>query len=97
MIGAVVFSHWILDLLVHRPNLPILPGNLGNFPFIGFGLWEYPLVSAIIELSLAVAGAYFYYRSAMELKGAQRSRALIASLVAGALLLLLFVVNVSGL
>ena len=29
-IGAVVFSHWVLDLVVHRPDLPILPGNAGN-------------------------------------------------------------------
>src|SRR5215216_3840093 len=26
IIGAVVFSHWLLDLIVHRPDMPILPG-----------------------------------------------------------------------
>jgi membrane-bound metal-dependent hydrolase YbcI (DUF457 family) len=97
VVGAVVFSHWILDLLVHRPDLPILPGNLGNLPLLGFGLWEYPVLSAIIELVLALGGAYFYYRSTMEFKGAQRSRALTASAVTGVLLLALFVINVSGL
>jgi len=96
VIAAVVFSHWILDLLVHRPDLPILPGNLGNLPLLGFGLWGYPIVSGIIELALALGGAYLYYRSAMGLKGSQR-RALTASLVTGALLLLLFVTNVLGL
>lgn len=97
VIGAVIFSHWILDLLVHRPDLPILPGNLGNLPLLGFGLWEYPVLSAIIELTLALGGAYFYYRSTMELKGVQRTRALAASAVTGALLLALFIVNVMGL
>lgn len=97
VIGAVIFSHWILDLLVHRPDLPILPGNLGNLPLLGLGLWEYPVVSAIIELALAVGGAYLYYRSTTELTGAQRRRALTASLLTGALLLLLFVINILGL
>jgi hypothetical protein len=32
VISTTVFSHWILDLLVHRADLPILPGNLGDFP-----------------------------------------------------------------
>ncbi len=31
--GAVVFSHWLLDLLVHRADMPILPGNAGNLPY----------------------------------------------------------------
>ncbi len=97
VIGAVVLSHWFLDLLVHRPDIPILPANWGNFPLLGFGLWEFPVVSAIIELGLAVGGAYFYYRSTMELPRIQRKRALTASLVTTVLLLVLFVVNVSGL
>jgi hypothetical protein len=97
VIGAVVFSHWILDLLVHRPDLPILPGNLGNLPLLGLGLWEYPVASAMIELALAVGGASLYFNSAMKLKETQRRRAWTASLVTGALLLLLLVVNVMGL
>ena len=96
VIFAVVFSHWILDLLVHRRDLPILPGNLGNLPLLGFGLWEYPLVSGVIELVLALGGAYYYYRSTMERKGNQR-RALISSMVSGVLLLLLFITNIFGL
>ena len=50
VIGAVTFSHWILDLIVHRPDLPILPGNLGHLPLLGFGLWQIPAVSALLEL-----------------------------------------------
>jgi membrane-bound metal-dependent hydrolase YbcI (DUF457 family) len=30
LLGAVAFSHWVLDLIVHRPDLPILPGNAGG-------------------------------------------------------------------
>jgi len=100
-IAAVVFSHWVLDLLVHRPDLPILPGNAGNLPLLGFGLWQVPLISALAELVLVLGGAYLYYRSATSLPGAQsgsqRRRALTASGVTAALLLLLLASDFLGL
>jgi hypothetical protein len=65
IIGAVVFSHWILDLLVHRPDLAILPGNANNLPRLGLGLWQIPYVTFAIELVLVLAGAYLYYHAAM--------------------------------
>ena len=97
VISAVVFSHWILDLLVHRPDLPILPANFGHLPLLGLGFWDYPRASALIELVLALGGAALYFYSAMKLNLNQRRRALTASLATGALLLTLFIVNVSGL
>ncbi len=65
IIGAVVFSHWVLDLLVHRPDLAILPGNAGDLPRIGLGLWAIPWISIAMELVLILAGAYMYYHAAM--------------------------------
>jgi hypothetical protein len=100
IIAAVVFSHWVLDLLVHRPDLPILPGNAGNLPLLGFGLWQVPLISALAELALVLGGAYLYYRSATGLpsaQGSQRGRALTASGVTAALLLLLLASDLLGL
>jgi hypothetical protein len=102
-IAAIVFSHWVLDLMVHRPDLPILPGNAGDLPLLGFGLWQVPIASAAIELALVLAGAYLYYRAAMRLPGAQstgasqRRRALTASGVTAALLLLLLASDLLGL
>src|SRR5689334_9053487 len=52
IIGAMVFSHWILDLLVHRMDMPILPGNAGNLPLLGFSLWSLQWLTAAIELAL---------------------------------------------
>jgi hypothetical protein len=64
VLGAVVFSHWLLDLVVHRGDLPILPGNLGHLPRLGLGLWKLPAVSIGVELALVVAGAWLYWRAA---------------------------------
>ena len=64
VIGLVAFSHWLLDLFVHRADMPILPGNAGHLPLLGFGLWRYPLVAAAIECGLVVAGAWLYWRAA---------------------------------
>lgn len=62
-IGAVVMSHWGLDLIVHRADLPILPGNAGGLPLLGFGLWRWPGISMALEFALIAVGAVMYYRS----------------------------------
>ncbi len=64
VLGAVVFSHWLLDLVVHRGDMPLLPGNVGGFSRLGFGLWKAPLVSAAVELALVLAGAFLYFAAA---------------------------------
>jgi len=102
VIAGVVFSHWILDLIVHRPDLPILPGNLGNLPLLGFGLWQYPAISAILELILVIGGTWFYYRAAMQAAEAsanqeQRRRAMTSTIGVAVLLVLLLAANVLGL
>jgi len=64
VLGLVAFSHWVLDLLVHRGDLPILIGNVGHLPTLGFGLWRYPWIAAGLELLLVLAGAWLYWRAA---------------------------------
>jgi hypothetical protein len=93
VIGLVVASHWLLDLFVHRADMPILPGNIGNLPQLGLGLWRYPLVSAGVELALVLVGAWLYWgaaRRVVEIEGRGRLAANVsASLIAifGALIL----------
>ncbi len=54
LVGASVFSHWLLDLLVHRPDLLLYPGG----PKVGFALWNYPVPEQALEIGLlAVFGA----------------------------------------
>ncbi|MGA8263635.1 MAG: hypothetical protein WB779_04255 [Ignavibacteriaceae bacterium] len=74
IIGTIVFSHWILDLIVHRPDLPILPGNAGNLPLLGFALWNIPAASAMLELLLVIGGAYLYYKAARKAPKANKGK-----------------------
>src|SRR2546426_385612 len=69
VLGAVVFSHWVLDLLVHRGDMAILPGNLGDLPRLGFGLWQIPLAAAAAELAFVAIRAVLYGRAAARRAG----------------------------
>ncbi len=62
--GAVVFSHWVLDLPMHRHDMPLFPKNLGSLPRLGFGLWQWPTASAALELALVIVGAVLYWQAA---------------------------------
>lgn len=75
VLGLVSFSHWILDLLVHRHDMSILPGNVGNLPRLGFGLWQIRTSSILVELLLVTLGALCYWRAAgVVTAAAQRGR-----------------------
>ncbi|MEQ1755075.1 MAG: hypothetical protein ABL973_13190 [Micropepsaceae bacterium] len=54
---ALVASHWVLDLAVHRHDLGIL-GDAGTK--LGFGLWDFPLIEMPLELGLLVGGFTLY-------------------------------------
>jgi hypothetical protein len=69
--GAVAFSHWLLDLPMHRHDMPFLPGNLGDLPRLGLGLWRWPTASALLELALVLAGTFLYWRAAVRVAGGQ--------------------------
>lgn len=64
VLGAVVFSHWLLDLPLHHHDMPLLPGNAAQLPLLGFGLWSVPVATASLELLLVGVGAWLYWKSA---------------------------------
>jgi hypothetical protein len=86
VIVAVVFSHWILDLIVHRDDLAIFPGNAGDIR-VGFGLWEHHAASIVVEAAILLVGAFLYWRAASEVERSAETAPRRANLVAGALLL----------
>ncbi len=57
--GALVVSHWILDFIVHRPDLPLWPGG----PKAGLGLWNHPVGAMALETFLFIAGIWIYERT----------------------------------
>jgi hypothetical protein len=56
-ISLVVFSHWILDFLTHRPDLPLSPGSDMMF---GLGLWNSVFWTMVVELSVFAIGIVLY-------------------------------------
>ncbi len=72
VIGMVAFSHWILDLIVHRPDMPVLLGNTGDFPLLGFGLWESVSASILLEFLLIAVGAFCYFRYVLQISSPNR-------------------------
>lgn len=79
LLGGVVFSHWLLDLAVHRADMPLLPGNWGNLPLLGLGAWRYEGLSMALEALLLVVGFSMYARAALKAGGTPGRRAAIAS------------------
>ena len=57
-VGAAVVSHWVLDFLVHRPDLPLYD----NTAKVGLGLWNFPLVAFALEAGLLLVGMLIYLR-----------------------------------
>jgi len=57
VVGAVVLSHWFLDLVVHRPDLPLAPGSDVK---VGLGLWNSVGGTLVVEGALFVIGVRFY-------------------------------------
>jgi len=58
LLGIVVFSHWILDLISHLPDLPLIPGSSIK---IGLGLWNSVSLTVIIESFIFLIGVYLYF------------------------------------
>lgn len=59
-IGLCVASHWLLDLPVHVPDLPLW----GDSYKVGFGLWDRPVLAFVLEAGVLFAGAAIYARHA---------------------------------
>ena len=58
--GLAVVSHWLLDLVVHRPDLPLAPGLA---VLVGLGLWNSLPITLIVELGIFVIGVGLYVRT----------------------------------
>jgi hypothetical protein len=57
--GACVVSHWFLDALMHRPDMPVFP----NGPFVGLSLWNSLPATLAAEAALLAFGLAVYLRA----------------------------------
>jgi hypothetical protein len=83
--ALAVASHWLLDLIVHRPDLPLWPGG----PLAGFGLWNLEVAEQAVEIGLIALASLFW--------GAARQKAGLSVWPAAAFVLLLLVVQITAL
>ncbi|HEX7518617.1 MAG TPA: hypothetical protein VF345_15160 [Chthoniobacterales bacterium] len=58
IVAFAVFSHWILDLVVHRPDLAIYDDTLK----VGLGLWNYRGLEFGVEIAILVGGILLYLK-----------------------------------
>ncbi|HQW92049.1 MAG TPA: hypothetical protein PKY28_03080 [Ferruginibacter sp.] len=61
VLGLCVLSHWVLDLIVHLPDLPLYPGN--DSPVFGLKLWNSFWGTLLLEGSIFIAGLVLYLRA----------------------------------
>ena len=57
VIALAVVSHWVLDAVVHRPDLPLIPGG---GPRVGLGLWNSLAGALVVEGALFAVGLWSY-------------------------------------
>ena len=88
ILAALVLSHWLLDFVTHRPDMPLYPGG----PKIGLGLWNSVGATLVVEVAMYAAGLWIYLR-------ATRPRDAIGRWAFGVLaafLLIVYAANVAG-
>ena len=56
-VSAAVFSHWLLDALVHAPELPIAGASSAK---VGLWLWQDMPMALAVEACIALAGLYLF-------------------------------------
>ena len=57
VIAAVVVSHWVLDVVAHRPDMPV---TVGGELRLGLGLWDSLAATFIVENAMLLIGVYLY-------------------------------------
>ncbi len=63
VIAGLVLSHWFLDLIVHRQDLPLWPTDASTVQKYGFALWNHPWAAIPLEAILFAAGLWLYQKS----------------------------------
>jgi hypothetical protein len=57
VLGSLVPTHWVLDFVAHRPDMPIYPSG----PKYGLGMWNSIPLTLLVEYGLFVVGVVIYF------------------------------------
>lgn len=88
VVGGLVLSHWLLDFITHRPDMPLYPGGATY----GLSLWNSVAATLVVELAMFAAGVWLYMSATRPCDGIGRW-----SFVAlTAFLLIAYVGNLAG-
>jgi membrane-bound metal-dependent hydrolase YbcI (DUF457 family) len=81
VVAAAVFSHWVLDFVTHRPDLPLWPGGSGR---VGLGMWNNVPATVAVEVAMFVPAVWVYLSTTRprDARGRWGLWTLIAALVA---------------
>ena len=60
VMAIAVFSHWVFDLVVHTPDLPLWSDASMK---LGLGLWNNAIVTYVLEAALLLAALWLYLKS----------------------------------
>ena len=56
VLALLAVSHWVLDFVTHRPDMPLYPGGTP----LGLGLWNSVVGTVVVEAVMFVAGVWLY-------------------------------------
>jgi membrane-bound metal-dependent hydrolase YbcI (DUF457 family) len=89
LLSCLVISHWLLDLITHRPDLPL---NFSENKFMGLGLWNNVTLTLIVETGLFLLGslAYLISTKAINKKGVVLFWSFFVFLIA------IYIMNIAG-
>ena len=62
VLAVLVVSHWLLDVVTHRPDMPVLPQSALK---LGFGLWNSIPATLVVEFAMYGAGLWIYAASTL--------------------------------
>jgi hypothetical protein len=86
VLGFFVLSHWLLDLLVHIPDLPLYPGDS---PHVGLGLWKWKYVELTIEVLMYVIGVALYLK-------ATKAKSKAGAIITWSLIVFMFLIHLAN-
>lgn len=91
VLGAAVFSHWVLDVIVHTPDMPVVNDASTK---LGLGLWHNALLTFALEAVVLLGGLWLYLRATAPKAGSRMARFGMAGLVV--FLIALNIYNIFG-